>query len=53
MALGIRVGIYLQWISGLLSREFLEEKDLRDVLNENARVLLVTDTSVESMAWTS
>ena len=51
--LGIRVGIYLQWISGLLSKAFLEEKDLRDVLNENAifllaiflaTVLLVTDT---------
>jgi hypothetical protein len=51
--LGIRVGIYLQWISGLLSKVFLEEKDLRDVLNENAifllavflaTVLFVTDT---------
>jgi hypothetical protein len=51
--LGIRVGIYLQWVSGLLSKAFLNEEALRDVLNENAifllaiflaTVLLVTDT---------
>ena len=51
--LGIRVGIYLQWISALISKTFLSQEGLRDVLNDNAifllaiflaTVLLVTDT---------
>lgn len=51
--LGIRVGIYLQWLASLLSKVFLGEEALRSVLNENAifllalflaTILLATDT---------
>jgi hypothetical protein len=51
--LGIRVGIYLQWVSSLLCKAFLDDESLRDILNENATfllaiflatILLVTDT---------
>ncbi|TAQ86798.1 hypothetical protein B7494_g4862 [Chlorociboria aeruginascens] len=35
--LGIRVGIYLQWISALISKwRFGNNENLRDLLNENA-----------------
>lgn len=51
--LGIRVGIYLQWMSGIICKDFLGEDALHDVLNENtiflfaiflATILLVTGT---------
>ncbi|KAM0308095.1 hypothetical protein ACHAO8_010319 [Botrytis cinerea] len=50
--LGIRVGIYLQWVASILSKTFLEEKDIYDVLNESsiflvaifvATILLITN----------
>lgn len=39
--LGIHVGIYLQWVAGILSKAFLEEEDMHDIFNESS-IFLIT-----------